>query len=311
MVIRKLISVFVKGVGMFVKSGTGKKVIASSTLIGVGLAGNGVRLASNAKKKNNQACIIQNEALSMHDAKLKETNENIANFGFEAKKSKELFDTFLKLTEKIKKCPSMNEIDSTITLPTININEIKKMSNNLDLALSGAIAGVSGALPGLVFCGASISVLGFAALGSGIVLSIKGSKLSRKAVKNLQQANKLNEEIRSIIDFYKKVDNACIKITKTIRKTNNLYQKELGRLEQLVKNNNNYKRFSINERTLLKNNFKLTILLANMCETKLAKRVKEVEIVNTNEIEQIIENANILTKEIRQSIYGRVAARAN
>jgi hypothetical protein len=306
MLISKIIAIGFKSIGKFLNSKSGKKAIATGTVIGVGLAGNGVRLAVNAKKKNRKAYEIQEEALLNHDKKLKETQKIITHFGIEEKKSIELIDDFLILTKKINKCPSMNHIDSKMNLPTINPIELKKMSNGLDMALSGIGGSVSGALPGLVFCGASLSTLGLATISGGVVLSIKGSKLAKKAVKNIAQAKKLANEADDIVEFYKQLDMALIKLTKAIVNVNDVYRNKLGMLNSLVEINNDYDSFSKNNRILVKNLFKLTALLIKICETKLAKRIDNEEYVNTKEIEAVVEQANKTCKDTRQKIFDHV-----
>jgi len=308
MIIGKLLVVCFKGVGKFLNSKAGKRTIAAGSIIGVGLVGNGVRQIASAKKKNKRAYAIHEEALSKHENKLNETYTIVANLGIKEKKSIELIGFFMSLTEKINKCPTLNEIDSKIELPSITVVEFKKMSSGLDIALAGAGGGFSGALPGLVFCGASLSTLGLAALGGGVVLSIKGSKLSKQAVKNVKQAKNQANEVENIVEFYKQLDGVSIKLTEAINKVNDVYKQKLGKLEILAERNNDYENYSKNEKILVKNIFKLTILLANMCKTKLAKRVKEVEYINTEEIKIIIENAEKVCKETRQGIFEKVFA---
>jgi hypothetical protein len=214
----------------------------------------------------------------------------------------------LKLTEKINKCPTMNEIDFKIKLPSITPLELKKMSNGLDIVLAGVGGGVAGALPGLAFCGVSLSTLGFAAIGGGVVLSIKGSKLSKQAVTNVKQAKTLANEVDNIVDYYKKIDGASIKLTEAINKVNDVNKKKLGKLKILIDRNNDYDAYSMYEKTLVKNVFKLSVLLANMCRTKLIKRVNEVELVNTAEIELIVVNANKICKETKNGVFQKVFA---
>ncbi|MDO9629448.1 MAG: hypothetical protein Q7I99_06075 [Acholeplasmataceae bacterium] len=295
-----------KGVGKFLNSKLGKKAIATGALIGVGLAGNGVIQNVSAKKKNKRANAIQEKALSKHDSKLSETNNIIANLAVEEKKSIEMIDLFLKLTEKIDKRPTMSEIDSKIKLPSLTPVEVKRMSNGLDMALAGISGGGTGALAGLVFCGASLSTFGFAALGSGVVLSIKGSKLSKQAVKNVEHAKKLSNEVDSIVEYYKQIDRASIKLTNAIEKVNDVYIEKLDNLERLVEINKDYKKYSENEVTLVKNVFKLTMLLVKMCKTKIAKRLKETELINIEEIELIVENANKICNETKIRIFDKV-----
>ena len=306
--IGKLLVGSIKVVGKFLSSSAGKKTIAAGTIIGFGLAGKGIHQGVSAKKKNKTAYAIKEEALVKHASKLNETNKNIAKLGYEEKKSIELIEYFMRLSEKINKCPSMNEIDLNIELPTISPIEIKEMRNGLELALAGVGGGFSGALPGLAFCGASLSTLGFAAIGSGLVLSIKGSKLAKQAVKNISQANKLMNEVEDIVEFYKKIDSASIKLKEAINIVNDGYKENLDILEKLIKKNSNYEKFSRNEKAHVKNLFKLTRLLANMCQTKLAKRKDEVELVNIVEIESIIDKADRVCKETRYGIFEKVFA---
>lgn len=306
--IGKLLVGSIKYVGKFLSSNAGKQSIAAGTIIGVGLAGNGVRQAVSAKKKSKTAYAIQEEALEKHANKRNQTYKKIAELGNEEKKSIELIEYFMSLSEKINKCPSMNEIDSKIQLPSFTPVELKKMSIGLDMALAGTGGGVAGALPGLVFCGASLSTLGFAALGSGIVLSIKGSKLSKQAVANIKQAKKLADDVNNVVEFYNQVDRASIKLTEAIKNVNDIYKKRLGNLAILVQRNNDYETYTENEIILVKNSFKIAILLANMCKTKIANRVKEVEHVNTEEIEFIVEKADKTVKETKRLIFEKVFA---
>lgn len=305
MIIGKLLVVCVKGVGKLLNSKVGKKVSAVGVLVGVGLTGSGINKAVKAKKNNKRAYAIQEKALSIHENKLRETNNNIANLGIEEKRSIELIDSFMKFTEKIERCPSMNEIESKIELPTFTPIELKKMSKGLELALIGSGGVVAGALPGLVFCGASLSTLGLAALGGGVVLSIKGSKLTKEAANNVEQANNITIEVDEIVEFYRQVDGAAIKLKEAISKINEVYSMKLDKLETLVKKNSDYETYSKNEAILVKNAFKLTILLANMCKTKLARRVKEVEYINTKEIDFIVQSADQMYKETKKRVFGK------
>ena len=82
----------------------------------------------------------------------------------------------------------------------------------------------------------------------------------------------------------------------------------MEKLLSVIERNNNYETYSKNEETLVKNVYKLTTLLVNMCKTKLAKRVNEQEIVNTEEIQLIVENADKICKETRQGVFEKVFA---
>ena len=301
MIIGKILVGSVKILGKAFNSKAGKSALAAGTVIGVGLAGNGVRMSSGAKKKNRKAIEIKDAAIARFEIKQSETNQYITKLAFEEKRSTKLIDEFLSLTMKIHKCPSLNEIDLTkIDLPLISYNEIQKMSKGLDLALSGVGGTAAGALPGIVFFGANLSALGLGALSGGIVLSIKGSKLSKIAVDNLKQANKISNDVDSIVDYCTMLDGSINKLTKAIIKVNNLYDKKLMDLSKIVETNNNYEHYDKNDKTLVKNIFKLTILLANMCNTKLVQRKDEVEYVDTEELDLILNKADSICKQTRQ-----------
>lgn len=306
MLIRKVLILPIKYIGKFITSKTGKKTMVAGAVIGAGLAGNGVRMVANAKKKNKKAYEIHQEALEKHDLALKDASNIIAELRKEVKESIGLVDLFVDLSEKIKKCPLITEIDLKIELPSITPTELKKISSDLNIALSGVGGGAVAGLPMLLLSGTSLSVLGFATLSGGVVLSMKGSKLSKQADWNIKQAKKEAVEVENIVSFYQKLSEASVKLTNSINLVNKIYRKKLISLKTLVKKNNEYEDYSRNEKTLVKNVFKLTILIANMCNTKLAKYEEEVEIVNEEEVEFIIKKTDLVCKETRQGIMERV-----
>lgn len=304
MIITKMLSGTIKGLGKFFNSNTGKKTLFAGSALGVGLAGNGVVQSVHAKNKNKKAIIIKNEALLKYDDKLTETHTYISKLVLEEKKSINLIEHFMNLTRMINKCPSMPDLNVIdIKVPEVTFDDIKELSNGLDLAISGIGGAVAGSLPAVIFYGASIGTLSLGALGGGVALSIKGSKLSKQATNNVRQAKKMSKDVESIIKYFTAIDIAVNELTSTTAMANKLFKKKLAVLKKVVDTNNNYESYTKKEKTLVKNMFKLTILVIQICRTKLAKRVDESEQVNTEELNFIIEKSKKVFNEIKQPFY--------
>ena len=133
----------------------------------------------------------------------------------------------MSLTSMINKCPSMPDLNVIdIKVPEITFDDIKELSNGLDLAISGIGGAVAGSLPAVVFYGASIGTLSLGALGGGVVLSIKGSKLSKQATDNVRKAKKMSKDVESIIEYFTAIDTAVNELTSTTSMANKLFKKE-------------------------------------------------------------------------------------
>lgn len=298
MIIGKIVGTIFKKSASFFSSKAGKATLAAVAAAGVTTTAVGAGKAAAAGKKNQQAKDIQDRALKKHEDALKRTQQLLKNLKYQEEETIEEIKRFLEITEKINRCPNICEFDTKAELPRISYNELKELSNNFEMALAGISgAGLSG-LAGLAFCGLScVGILSFTSLGCGAVLCIKGNKLYKQATKNLNEAKKLEQQVESIVNYYAKLQDASKKLQESLKVADNLYKNKLDKFEKLVDLKNDYFDFSDDEKLLTKNCFKLTSLLANMCNTKLAKRTEDEEIVNVQEVELVCSKANLVMNE--------------
>lgn len=302
MLIGKILGSIAKGAGKFFGSKAGKVVLKGGAAVGIGAAATGAGLAVDANHKNNKAIAMQQKTLQLHDKALNETEMVLSKLANEEAKSVKNFELFLNLTAKINKCPEMDEINSNVKLPRITRKDLKKINEGFEVALSGiGGAGFSG-LAGLAFCGISVGALSFAAFGGGIFICAKGAKLHKQSVKNMKEAKKFKSEVDKIIIYYSKLQSASNQLKEAIIKLNSLYTKKLHKLELIVSKNKDYNKFSRGEKKLVENCFKVTIMLATMCRTQLAKKISEEEIVNQKEIDRVVEDSAVVYDEVDNNL---------
>lgn len=307
MLIGKILGGIARGAGKFLGSKAGRATLKGAAVVGAGAAVAGAGLAADAKHKNNKAIAMQQEALQEHDETLKETEKVLSKLSNEESKSVKNFELFLNLTDKINKCPEMDKIKSDVKLPRITRKDLRKINEGFEVALAGiGGAGLSG-LAGLAFCGISVGALSFAAFGGGIFICAKGAKLRKQAVNNLKEAENFKKEVDKIVIYYSKLQDASNQLKEAIIKMNSLYVKKLNKLKSLVSKNNNYDKFSKGEKKLVSNCFKLTIMLATLCRTQLAKKVEDEEIINQKEIDKVVKESEIVYDEVDNSIRSRFA----
>ena len=281
----------------FFNSNAGKTTMKVGIGVGAGLTATGTGLAVNASSKNKKAIKIQKEAIKSHDNKLLETESVLAVLADVESKCISNFKLFISLVEKIGEFPLLRDFDSAIKLPKITYQELKENNTAYEMALAGVAGSGVGGLAGLAFCGIGIGTAGLAVVGGGIVLCIKGAKLRSQSVSNLNKAKKFEKDVEKIIVYYDELQNASNLLKDSIVKVNGIYEKKLIKLESLVNKNNNYKSFSTRDKKLTENCRKLTVLLASMCRTRLAKRRKEKEFINLREIEKISYDSKVLLQE--------------
>lgn len=308
MFLLKIFGAIFKGIWKFFSSKAGKATLAVGGAAGAVAAGVGVGKVASASKKNKQAKQIQEEALKSYNDSLKETERVLARLGEQEKATVKAFEKFLEIVKRINRCPNIREFKTKAKLPKVSIIEINELNNAFEMALNGLGGAGIGGLAGLAFCGLSIGALSFASIGGGVVLCIKGEKLSKQAVNNLKEAKKVSKEIDSIIQYFTQLQTSSVKLEDAFKKANGLYEKKLDKLEKLVDKETDYKKYTNDEKLLVKNCFKLTTLLADMCDTKLAERKGEKELVNEKEVELICEKANVVINESKQGLFEKVFA---
>lgn len=274
-----------------------KEVIAAAFGLGAVAAADGAVHAHKAKKINKRALQIQQEAIQRHSAAYEKTETVLAELG---KAEKTVIDSFIRFAdsmEKIQGRPKFkNGLFSSVKLPTYEPEEIKVLSNNLQMALGGIGGAGTGALVGLAAFGAGALVVAPAALGFGVVLCTKGRNLKNKAVENVRQANQLTKDVDTIVAFYGKVNNAVVPFTESMWAVYKKYDSCLNSVEMILSTKTTWKELSHSERKLVENTIYLARLLHSMCQTQIIEKHDSEEKLETINITALAKLENQASK---------------
>ncbi len=160
-------------------------------------------------------------------------------------------------------------------------------------------------------------ILGGATLGAGlliggIIFNITGSKISEKADKAYQQMKENEEKINLICEYLKTLEDIANLFSDALKKVNNVYEKHLLKLENIVKGHYkkkfflsrifskkcNFKKFTMDEKLVTENTILLVGLLYDMCKVQLVEKSnnkEELSTINEREVnEKILKSEDIL-----------------
>ena len=263
------------------------------TALGIGVAGataGGVE-AHKAKKINKRALSIQQEALDKHEEQYQLTQQTLAQLGEAEKTAIDSFLFFADTMARIQGRPQMKtNIFSSVKLPSYEPEEIKCLSNDLQMALAGVSGAGAGALAGLAAFGASAVVAAPAMISTGIVLCVKGFGLKKKAIENERQAKKLQKSVDEIVAFYAELRGAANTFRNSVSAVYTKYNECLLRVNSVLMTKNTWKEFTRTERKNVENTVLLARLLYQMCKTNVVIQQEEdekIETINTGELTKL------------------------
>ena len=171
----------------------------------------------------------------------------------------------------------------------------------------GAIAAGGGGMAlGTTVLGAA--TLGVGLLVGGVIFSVTGSSLSNKADEAWSQMKKAEKEIDKICLYLKDLSNTALKYDKALSSVNKAYRNHLNTLTSIVETNKktNWNEFTNEEKLLTENTALLVNLLFNMGKVKLVLTSENENVqnkVNTEEVNKIIENAEVFLNERQLTQY--------
>ena len=171
------------------------------------------------------------------------------------------------------------------------------LTNATLAALGGGslAAGGGGIALGTTILGAA--TLGAGILVGGIIFNITGCKLSDKADEAWSQMLKSEKEIKKICSYLSTLNDAAIRFTKSLDTVDNIYNKHLKQMADLVviNGNNDWNTYNERERRLVENTTLLVGLLYNMCKIQLVNKSENenaMNSVNKTEIDNMIASAD-------------------
>lgn len=189
-------------------------------------------------------------------------------------------------------------------------------ATNATLAALGGgslAAGGGGVALGTIVLGGT--TLGIGLLIGGVIFSITGSTISKKADNAWRQMKENEEKINSICKYLEQLKNIASSFSTTLTRVNAVYEKNLSKLESIVQQQYkkkfflarlfskkcNYQNFSYEEKQITENVILLVGLLYEMCKVKLVEKTddeKELNTINEVEIKDTIANSEICLQKL-------------
>lgn len=161
----------------------------------------------------------------------------------------------------------------------------------------GSIAAGGGgmALGSAVLCGAV----------AGPILAVGGLLLNAKGNSSLKKADEVRDEVDDAIrimnqslNYLKKLELTSKKLHDELKKTYEVYEKQVSILEYLVHKETDYNNYSLDERRVVDNNIMLVKLLKEITQIDLIKKENDKDVVQGKAINEEIEKS----QEIRESL---------
>lgn len=279
-----------------------KEVVVFGGVVGSGAAGAGLVNAHNAKKINKRALSIQQETLQRHDREYSETQCALTALGSIEKNAIDSFPFFADTMEKIQGRPKIKSpFISSVKLPNYEPEEIKHLTNDVQLAIVGAGGAGAGALAGLAAFGAGAIVAAPAMIGAGFILCMKGFGLKKKAIENERQAKEMQKSADEIVAFYASLRNEVNSFRECFSAVYTKYNKCLMRVNNTLQTKSIWKEFSHEERENVKNTILLTRLLYKMCQVRIVEKQNgedKLEKINASGLAKIEKQASNLLSNI-------------
>lgn len=220
-----------------------------------------------AKAKSRKAEKIKTEAIKDHDEARTQLNEHLKQL-CDTKCS--IYSGFGKLAEHIERIQQRPEFIlplEGVDLPTFSPAEFKKLAFEAEALVGGA----GGAIVGGTIC---MAVMGTGAvaggiLGSGFVLCAMGLNMINRACEKKKQAERIREDVKRIVEFYRKLSGVSDSYRKDLEKVQIKFAKYLNKVARILEKKVNWVDFSNAERRYVENAVMLAQLLCYMCSINL------------------------------------------
>lgn len=298
----KIIWDFIKRIFGFLKDHRDTIIKHAAAAGGVAAAA-GAGAGIHAKKVNKKALEMQEDAISAFQKSNDETEAVLGKLGGLQIEIIETFDTFVNTMGKIQQRPEgLKNRLSKVTLPEYKPEELKSLSNDLQMAIFGAGGAVAGLGVGAAAFGLNALALGPGALVGGVVLCVKGVTLSKKAAKNKKEAVRLKKDVERIIAYHSKLRESAEMLYDAIKEVRPLYMSHLYNLQRLVSRKTDYKTFTKDEQLLVRNSILLVSLMHEMCKVELVQKAKnenDMESVNEKEVKRVIESKKTVLPKVK------------
>lgn len=285
----------------FFSSKIGKGFLAVVASLGALFSGVGIKKGYKAKKQNKKAIAIKNEAIEKHDKSLNETEEVLQQLGKTKADAILTFKQFSNCIEKIQERPEFFESKKTkVDLNKINLEDLKTISNDLEMALKGAGGAVAGICMGLAIAINPLTIIASGFLFSGIVLCVDGTKLSKKAADNMKQAKEIEKRVEKIIKYYDKLSSESEKLEKAIFNLTEEFRTAIDRLELLVNEKSNWSTYTYREKKFVETVVLVCEALYKLCNVSLKENEEDSMSVNSDTIKDSIKESEKAIKTMQR-----------
>ena len=155
------------------------------------------------------------------------------------------------------------------------------------------------------------AVLGGATLGvgllvGGIIFNVTGSKLSDKADEAYSQAERTENEVNKIVEYFDELISVAKPFKVSLTEIEEQYKKRLSTLDYVVNFSEKvqWSAFTEKEKQMTENTILLVGLLYKMCKTSLVLKKEggdALNEVNKNEVSSIIEDVDKILNKIKKA----------
>ena len=147
-----------------------------------------------------------------------------------------------------------------------------------------------------------VSTLGVGLMVGGIIFSVTGGALSKKADKAYYQALEIERQVDAMLPFLEVLDKNARKYQNVLKSVQKRYKEEFEKMDSILNKKIDWKEFSKEEKQIVQNCVLLVGLLFKMCKVNLVNKGKsesDANTVNIGEIDSTLEDVEtIMQKEL-------------
>ena len=299
--IKNIFMFVIKYMRKFFSSTIGKGVSVIIASVGAFLSGLGIKKGCKAKKQNKKAIAIKDVAIKKHDEKLCQTEEILQQLGKTKTEAILTFKQFSDCIEKIQERPEFfASKKAKFDLPEFDLEDLKVVSNDLEMALKGAGGAAVGICLGLAVAVNPFAIIASGFLLPGIILCVDGTKLTKKAADNMKQSKEIEKEVEKIIEYYDKLSNESEKLEKAINKLTEEFKNAIARLEKLVDEKNNWSTYTYKERKFVEAVVLVCMTLYKMCNVSLKENEEDSMSINIDTIKDSVNESERVIKTMQR-----------
>lgn len=251
-----------------------------------------------AKKTDDEAKRIVDEAISKYEASEKVTTEVLEKLGELERDVCETYPRLINALEMIDKShKGLLKGVKKHELSKRNVDELIEISNQVRVAIEGAAGTGGGVLIGMAAFGVNAAALGPGVFLGGVVICARGAKLLKTSDKNLRQAKETQKTVERITKYHSDLREAAESMYQSMSNLYEVYIDYLSKLEEIAADMTKKKRFTKEEELTIKNVTRIVKLLNRMCKVELIlkpKKEDEIETVNTKEVNKLIKEGSEL-----------------